>query len=112
MPRCVDCDMLNRKLNNWCMAWKAHVKAISVDLPCSDFKPKKVSSKPIEIITREQGRFKLLERERKPVGLSEERFIPRWISRYIVESIMIAGDMSLAYDLLDADRRWRRRYAR
>jgi hypothetical protein len=30
-------------------------------------------------------------------------FSPRWISRYIAQSIQICGDMSLAYDLLLQD---------
>jgi len=30
-------------------------------------------------------------------------FTPRWISRYIVQSIKICGDISLAYDLLLQD---------
>jgi hypothetical protein len=30
-------------------------------------------------------------------------FSPRWISRYIAQSIQICGDLSLAYDLLLQD---------
>jgi hypothetical protein len=30
-------------------------------------------------------------------------FRPRWISRYIAQSIQICGDLSLAYDLLLQD---------
>jgi len=28
-------------------------------------------------------------------------FAPRWISRYIVRSIQLCGDMSLAFDLME-----------
>jgi hypothetical protein len=35
----------------------------------------------------------------KPVDF----FSPRWISRYIAQSIQICGDLSLAYDLLLQD---------
>ena len=37
--------------------------------------------------------------------LSEDPFFfaPRWISRYVVRSIELCGDMSLAFDLLEGE---------
>jgi len=35
--------------------------------------------------------------------MDEKDFKPRWISKYIIESILQCGDMSLAYDLLLKD---------
>jgi len=35
--------------------------------------------------------------------LPPDFFSPRWISRYIAESIRLYGDISLAYDLLLQD---------
>jgi hypothetical protein len=31
-------------------------------------------------------------------------FAPRWISRYIVRSIQLCGDMSLAFDLMEKEK--------
>jgi hypothetical protein len=41
-------------------------------------------------------------------------FSPRWISRYVAQSIQICGDLSLAYDLLlrDASPEFKRRIKR
>jgi len=75
------------------------VKRVNVDLPCKYFEPKTKASIEVEPIKREErGRF-VKPRERLPVGYLG----PRWVNQYIVKSIAMTGDMSMAYDLLLED---------
>ncbi|MEM2582232.1 MAG: hypothetical protein QXD09_05455 [Candidatus Caldarchaeum sp.] len=98
MARCVECANFRAELDNWCIAYSHSVKTVDVDLPCKYFEPKTKVSVEVELIKRKNGKF-FVASESFPVGYLG----PRWISQYIVKSIALTGDMSMAYDLLLED---------
>lgn len=100
--KCIDCANLKVEIDNWCVAWNAHIKVVDVDLPCKYFKAKTMEgTTSVEALVRNKlGRFRRFE----PKSDFDLGFLgPRWISKYIVESLRMVGDMSMAYDLLLGD---------
>jgi len=100
MPKCIECVFFFiHGRHVYCRYYGQKIRKYDIELPCIHFAPR---TTPIDFSALEK-----LAKKPKPPTLPEEYgigfFGPRWISKYLVQSIHKCGDMSMAFDLLLED---------